>query len=86
MKIEAFFTRISGRQQKRGKFESAPTILAGLSTLLNSLQLLSEYSPDELNAIAKTTFDLYKMVDTYNLRGLPISDSFYSEYQARHIS
>ncbi len=45
VRIRAFLTRISGRQQKRGK-------------LLNTLQLLSEYSPDELNAIAKIAFDL----------------------------
>ncbi|MCT8089052.1 transposase, partial [Acinetobacter sp. C_3_1] len=42
----------SGRQQKRGKIESAPAILAGLSILLSTLQLLSEYSIDELNEIA----------------------------------
>ena len=58
VRIRAFLTRISGRQQKRGKLESAPAILAGLSILLNTLQLLSEYSPDELNAIAKIAFDL----------------------------
>ena len=58
VRIRAFLTRISGRQQKRGKLESAPTILAGLSILLSTLQLLSEYSPDELNAIAKIAFDL----------------------------
>lgn len=58
VRIRAFLTRISGRQQKRGKLESAPAILAGLSILLNTLQLLSEYSPDGLNAIAKIAFDL----------------------------
>lgn len=51
-KVRAFLTRLSGRQQKRGKVESAPAILAGLSILLNTLQLLSEYSIDELNEIA----------------------------------
>ncbi|WP_438504131.1 hypothetical protein [Acinetobacter towneri] len=51
-KVRAFLTRLSGRQQKRGKIESAPAILAGLSILLNTLQLLSEYSIDELNEIA----------------------------------
>lgn len=51
-KVRAFLARLSGRQQKRGKLESAPAILAGLSILLNTLQLLSEYSIDELNEIA----------------------------------
>jgi hypothetical protein len=51
-KVRAFLTRLSGRQQKRGHLESAPAILAGLSILLNTLQLLSEYSIDELNEIA----------------------------------
>ena len=58
IRIRAFLTRISGRQQKRDKLESAPAILAGLSILLNTLQLLSEYSPDELNAIAQIAFNL----------------------------
>lgn len=51
-KIRVFLARLSGRQQKRGRLESAPAILAGLSILLNTLQLLSEYSIDELNEIA----------------------------------
>ena len=51
-KIRIFLARLSGRQQKRGKLESAPAILAGLSILLNTLQLLSEYSIEELNEIA----------------------------------
>jgi hypothetical protein len=51
-KIRVFLTRLSGRQQKRGRLESAPALLAGLSILLNTLQLLSEYSIDELNEIA----------------------------------
>ena len=50
--IRAFLARLSGRQQKRGKLESAPALLAGLSILLNSLQLISEYSIEELNEIA----------------------------------
>ena len=51
-KVRAFLTRISGRQQKRGKRESAPSILAGLSILLNALQLLSEYSINDLKNMA----------------------------------
>ena len=51
-KIRVFLTRLSGRQQKRGRLESAPALLAGLSILLSTLQLLSEYSIDELNEIA----------------------------------
>ncbi len=52
-RVRVFLTRISGRVQKRGKRESAPAILAGLSILLNTLQLLSEYSEDELREMAE---------------------------------
>lgn len=52
-KVRVFLTRISGRQQKRGRRESAPAILAGLSILLNTLQLLSEYSIDDLKSMAE---------------------------------
>jgi hypothetical protein len=45
-------SRLSGRVQKRGRRESAPSILAGLSIVLNTLQLLSEYSADELRRMA----------------------------------
>ena len=45
--------RLSGRQQKRGRRESAPAILAGLSVLLNTLVLLSEYTPEELTRLAR---------------------------------
>ncbi|MGG2140824.1 hypothetical protein [Symbiopectobacterium sp. RP] len=36
--------RLSGRQQKRGRKESAPALLAGLSILLNTLTLLADYT------------------------------------------
>ncbi|WP_425918427.1 hypothetical protein [Acinetobacter sp. TSRC1-2] len=38
--------------RKEANLKSAPALLAGLSILLNTLQLLSEYSIDELNQIA----------------------------------
>ena len=66
-KIRIFLARLSGRQQKRGKLESAPAILAGLSILLNTLQLLSEYSIDELNEIATIALGTSRCVDTYGL-------------------
>ncbi|MGV7963853.1 transposase [Photorhabdus tasmaniensis] len=44
--------RLSGRQQKRGRLESAPALLAGLSVLLNTLMLLSEYTLEELTHLA----------------------------------
>lgn len=66
-KIRIFLTRLSGRQQKRGKLESAPAILAGLLILLNTLQLLSEYSIDELNEIATIALGTSRCVDTYGL-------------------
>ena len=67
-KIRIFLARLSGRQQKRGKLESAPAILAGLSILLNTLQLLSEYSIDELNEIATIALGTSRCVDTYVLK------------------
>ncbi|HHN6585301.1 TPA: hypothetical protein ACP61A_004340 [Escherichia coli] len=47
-------SRLSGRQQKRGRMESIPALLAGLSVLLNTLTLLSEYTPEELTRLATT--------------------------------
>ena len=52
-RVRAVLTRLSGRQQKRGKRESAPSILAGLSILFNTLKLLESYSVDELKEMAK---------------------------------
>ncbi|WP_165577064.1 hypothetical protein [Photorhabdus khanii] len=37
---------------RNGGDKSAPAILAGLSLLLNTLQLLSEYSAEELTRLA----------------------------------
>ncbi|MGG2142441.1 hypothetical protein [Symbiopectobacterium sp. RP] len=37
--------RLSGRQQKRGRKESAPALLAGLSILLNTSTLLADLYP-----------------------------------------
>lgn len=53
IQVRQFLTRLSGRVQKRGKRESAPAILAGLSILLNTITLLSEYSAVELQQIAQ---------------------------------
>lgn len=53
LRVRAFLTRLSGRQQKRNRVESAPSLLAGLSILLNSLQLLTEYSETELKVMAR---------------------------------
>jgi hypothetical protein len=54
--------RLSGRQQKRGKRESAPALLAGLSILLNTLQLLSEYTPEELTQLAASALGQFRDV------------------------
>ena len=56
-RVRVFLTRLSGRQQKRGTRESAPAILAGLSILLNTLQLLSEHSVDDLKLIAEIALE-----------------------------
>ncbi len=56
VRVRQFLTRLSGRVQKRGKRESAPAILAGLSILLNTITLLSEYSTTELQQIAQQAF------------------------------
>ena len=53
IKVRALLARFSGRQLKRGRIESAPSILAGLSILLNALQLLEEYSVDDLRSFAE---------------------------------
>ena len=53
LRVRTFLTRLSGRQQKRNRVESAPSLLAGLSILLNSLQLLTEYSETELKVMAR---------------------------------
>jgi len=54
--------RLSGRQQKRGRMESAPSLLAGLSVLLNTLMLLSEYTPEELTRLATTVLGPFEDV------------------------
>lgn len=54
--------RLSGRQQKRGRRESAPALLAGLGILLNTLTLLSEYTPEELVRLATTVLGPFKNV------------------------
>ena len=54
--------RLSGRQQKRGRLESAPAILAGLSVLLNTLTLLLEYTPEELTRLATTVLGQFENV------------------------
>ncbi|WP_145957519.1 hypothetical protein [Xenorhabdus hominickii] len=51
-RVRQWVCRLSGRQQKRGRLESAPALLAGLSVLLNTLMLLSEYTPEELAHLA----------------------------------
>jgi hypothetical protein len=56
VRARQFLCRLSGRQQKRGQRESAPALLAGLSILLNTLQLLSEYSVEELNQFKIAAF------------------------------
>lgn len=55
-------SRLSGRQQKRGRMESAPELLAGLSVLLNTLTLLSEYTPEELTRLATTVLGPFEDV------------------------
>ena len=54
--------RLSGRQQKRGRRESAPALLAGLSILLNTLQLLTEYTPEELTQLAASALGQFRDV------------------------
>jgi hypothetical protein len=51
--LREILCRLSGRVQKRGRRESAPSILAGLSILLNTLQLLSEHPIEELKRMAQ---------------------------------
>ncbi|NLS43381.1 hypothetical protein EXD76_03315, partial [BEV proteobacterium] len=51
--------RLSVRQQKLGRKESAPELLAGLSILLNTLTLLADYTPEELAHLAWGFFTLH---------------------------
>lgn len=48
-----FLARLSGRQLKRGVPESAPALLAGLFSLLQTLELLEHYSPEQLRKMAQ---------------------------------
>lgn len=52
IRVRQFLVRLSGRQQKRARMESAPALLAGLSILLNTLSLLSEYDAEALSQMA----------------------------------
>ncbi|QBY46147.1 hypothetical protein ArsFIN_47580 (plasmid) [Arsenophonus nasoniae] len=61
-KARRFLCRLSGRPQKRGRRESAPAIFAGLSVLLNTIQLLSEYSAEELSKFTSTILGSPKYV------------------------
>ena len=54
--------RLSGRQQKRGRRESAAALLAGSGILLNTLTLLSEYTPEELTRLATTVLGPFEDV------------------------
>jgi len=54
--------RLSGRQQKRERRESASSLLARLGLLLNTLTLLSEYTPEELTWLATTILGQFEDV------------------------
>ncbi|MEA9443941.1 transposase [Candidatus Fukatsuia symbiotica] len=57
--------RLSGRQQKRSRRESTPSLLAGLAILLNTLKLLSEYPRRTDPAGSKSPVPVRRCVDTY---------------------
>lgn len=49
----AFLQRLSGRQLKRGHQATAPALLAGLFALLQALELLEQYRPEQLREMAR---------------------------------
>lgn len=61
-RARSWVCRLSGRQQKWGRRESAPALLAGLGILLNTLTLLSEYTPEELTLLATTVLGPFEDV------------------------
>jgi hypothetical protein len=46
--LRAFLIKLSGRQMKRGKDFTHPTLLAGLWVWLSMLEVMDSYTPDEL--------------------------------------
>jgi hypothetical protein len=57
--MRELLVRLSGRQMKRGKNArpfTEPALLAGLSVLLPMLDLLRQYSANELRRLAEETF------------------------------
>jgi hypothetical protein len=61
-RVRSWVCRLSGRQQKRGRMKSAPALRAGLSVLLNTLTLVSEYTPEELTRLATTVLGPFEDV------------------------
>jgi len=49
---QTFVVRLSGRQMKRARPVTTPALLAGLHILLVMLQVLDEYTPDQIRQIA----------------------------------
>lgn len=51
---QQFLVRLSGRQMKRRRPFTTPALLAGFYVLLTTLQLLEQYTPDQLRHYAQT--------------------------------
>jgi Transposase DDE domain len=53
--VRGLLVRLSGRQMKWGVRETAPALLAGLEKLLAVLDVLTDYTPDQLRQLVRAT-------------------------------
>jgi hypothetical protein len=53
--VRGLLIRLSGRQMKRGVRATAPALLAGLEKLLAVLDVLTDYTPDELRRLVRVS-------------------------------
>jgi hypothetical protein len=51
--VRELLVRLSGRQMKRKARETAPALLAGLEKLLAVLDVLTDYTPDQLRQLIR---------------------------------
>lgn len=55
VECQKLLVRLSGRQMKRTRPITTPALIAGLHLLLPMLQLLEQYTPDQLRRLAETS-------------------------------
>jgi hypothetical protein len=52
--LRVFLIKLSGRQMKRKKTETHPALLAGLWVMLSMMEVMADYSPEELDSFKST--------------------------------